>query len=115
MEQNPVVKHPFGEATIVQLAATGTDDIDIQNDLTVLDGATVQATGARTVNLNIAPDLNVGARLVILHKTAATETLTPGTGMKGKAITGVAGKTFAAEYFYTGTEFVQLATAIQID
>ena len=115
MEQNPVVKHPFGEATVVQLAATGTDNVDIQNDLTLLDGQTVQATGARTVNLNIAPNLKVGARLVIFHKTNATETLTPGTGMKGKAITGVAGKTFAAEYFYNGTEFIQLATAFQID
>lgn len=115
MEQNPVVKHPFGEATVVQLAASGSESIDIQNDLTLLDGATVQATGARTVNLNIAPDLKVGARLVILHKTAATETLTPGTGMKGKAITGVAGKTFATEYFYNGTDFIQLATALQID
>lgn len=115
MEQNPVVKHPFGEATVVQLAATGTIEVDIQNDLTILDGATLQATGARTVNLNITPDLKPGARIVILHKTTATETLTPGTGMKGVAITGVAGKTFATEYFYTGAEFVQLATAIQID
>lgn len=115
MEQNPVVRFPFGPATVVQLGASGTETIDIQNALTILDGASTQATGARTINLVIPDDLPVGARLVVKHKTSATETLTPGEGMVGAVITGVASKTHVAEYMYDGNNFVQLAEALQID
>ena len=115
MEENPIVKFPFGEASVVSLPASGTAEVDIQNSLTILDGATTQATGARTVNLNIAPDVPIGARLVIKHKTAATETLTPGTGMAGKAVIGVASKTQVVEFFYDGKNFIQMAEAVQID
>lgn len=115
MEQNSQVRYPFGPATVVQMAASGTINVDVQNDLTLLDGDTVKCTGARTINLNIASDTPVGARLVITHKTNATETLTPGTGMQGKAITGEANKTFVTEYVYNGTKFLQVSEALKID
>ena len=115
MEQNSQVRYPFGPATVVQMAASGTINVDVQNYLTLLDGATVQATGARTVNLTIAPDTPVGARIVVAHKASATETLTPGEGMTGQAITGSASKTLVAEYIYTGEKFIQIAEAYQID
>ena len=113
--QNPIVKWPFGKADVVQLSATGDQKVDIYNNLTIIDGSTIVATGARTLNLSICEDIEPGARLLVKTKTTATETLTPGEGMTGKAIDGVAGKTMVAEYVYDGLTFIQAADAVQID
>ena len=113
--QNPIAKWPFGAASVVQLTATGDQAIDIINDLTIIDGASVQATAARTLNLAISPDVTPGARIILKTSTVATEQTTPGTGFKGVAVTGVAGKTFAVEYVYDGSVFIQTAAAVQID
>lgn len=116
MEQNPVVNYPFGPATVIQLGATGETKVEVQNALTILDGATVQATGARTVNVAaIANNVPDGARIVLLHKSAATETMTFGTNMAGKQITGVSGKTFATELVLVNGKFYQTAEAVQVD
>lgn len=113
--QNPIVKWPFGPATVAALTESGAQEVDICNNLTIIDGATVVATADRTLNLSIAPDVEAGARLVVKTKTTATEALTPGTGMTGTATAGVAGKTKVAEYVYDGTSFIQTAAAVQID
>lgn len=113
--QNPIAKWPFGAATVVPLSATGAQNIDIYNNLTIVDGSSVVATGERTLNLAIAPDVQPGARLVVKTKTTAVETLTPGTGMTGTVTTGVSNKTFVAEYVYDGITFIQTAAAVQID
>lgn len=91
--QNPIVKWPFGKADVVSLTATGNQAVDIYNNLTIVDGASVIATGARTLNLAISKDVEPGARLVVKTRTTSTESLTPGEGMAGKATAGVAGKT----------------------
>ena len=109
--QNPIVKWPFGKADVVSLTATGNQAVDIYNNLTIVDGA----TGARTLNLAISKDVEPGARLVVKTRTTATESLTPGEGMAGKATAGVAGKTKVAEYVYDGEKFIQTADAVQID
>lgn len=113
--QNPIAKWPFGAATLIEMSAAGDQAVDIYNNLTIVDGATVVATGARTLNLAISPDIEPGARLVVKTKTVATETLTPGAGITGTVTTGVAGKTKVAEYVYDGVTFIQAATAVQID
>ena len=61
--QNPIVKWPFGKADVVSLTATGNQAVDIYNNLTIVDGASVIATGARTLNLAISKDVEPGARL----------------------------------------------------
>jgi len=53
--------------------------------------------------------------VIVKTTSTATEKLNPGTGVKGEAITGVAGKTFVAEYVYDGISFVQTGKSIQID
>ena len=118
--QNPIVKWPFGKADVVQLSATGDQKVDIYNNLTIIDGSTIVATGARTLNLSICEGsigqyTEPGAGLIEKTNTTATETLTPGEGMTGKAIDGVAGKTLVAEYVYDGLTFIQAADAVQID
>lgn len=113
--QNPIVKWPFGKADIVPLTTTGNQAVDIYNNLTIVDGASVIATGARTLDLAIGKDVEPGARLVVKTKTTATESLTPGEGMAGKEIAGVAGKTKVVEYVYDGEKFIQTAEAVQID
>ena len=113
--QNPIVNWPFGKADIIPLSATGNQAVDIYNNLTIIARARVVATGARTLNLAIRKDVEPGARIILKTKTTATENLTPGEGMKGKDIAGVAGKTKVAEYVYDGTTFIQTAEAVQID
>lgn len=113
--QNPIVKWPFGAATLLALVATGANAIEIVNSLTIVDGVAVAATGNRTINLTIDAGVEAGARLLVKTKSTGTETLIPGTGMKGETITGVAGKTQVVEYVFDGTSFVQIGKFIQID
>lgn len=113
--QNPIVRWPFGAASVEVMKATGSTEIEVVNTLTIVDGVSVAATGNRTLKAAIDADLEVGARIVVKSKTTAAETLTPGTGMKGEVITGEAGKTALAEYVYDGTAFVQTGKSILID
>lgn len=106
---------PFGLPDVIALSATGAQAIAVTNDLTIIDGVTTQATGNRTLNLTIDAAVNIGARLVVKSKTAATETTIGGTGMTAPTITGVAGKTKTWELVYDGAAFVATGTAVQID
>ena len=110
-----IIKWPFGDATTLQLSATGAQALSIENDMTVVDGVTNAASGNRTLNLTIADSVKAGARLFLKLKTAATETTAFGTGMSGATITGVAGKTKTVECVYDGTNFVEAGTPVQID
>jgi hypothetical protein len=114
-EQNPAVRWPFGAIALLALLATGASDLTIVNDLTFIDGATVPATADRTLNLTAGDALAIGARVVVKSKSTATETLAPGTNVKGETLTGVAGKTQVAEYIYDGVAFIQVSKSIQID
>lgn len=112
--QNPIVRWPFGAASVEVMKATGVTEVTVVNTLTIVDGVSVSATGDRTLNVTVDADLEVGARLVVKSKTTAAETLTPGVGMKGEEITGEAGKTAVAEYVYDGKAFVQTGKSILI-
>ncbi len=109
------VSWPFGEATTTALSATGAQAISVDNDMTILDGVTVVATGNRTINLTIPTDIKAGARILVKAKTTGTETTIFGTGCLAPTVTGVAGKTKTVELVYDGTNFVATGTAVQLD
>lgn len=109
------IKNPFGQANIVALTATGAQAITIEDDLTIIDGQTVIATGNRTLNLTINAEVKAGSTIFLKSRTTAVETTIPGTGMTGPTITGVAGKIFCAKYLYDGLTFKAIGAAVQID
>lgn len=109
------VKFPFGPASTVALTATGVQAITIENNVTIIDGVTVEATGNRTLNLTIDDSVDAGARVVVKSKTNGTETTIFGTNITGPTITGVAGKTKVASFIYDGSAFVNEGTAVQLD
>lgn len=108
-------KFPFGPATTVAMTATGAQAITIENNLTIIDGVTVEATGARTLNLTIDESVDTGARIIVQSKSNATENMVFGTGITGPTVAGVAGKTFDFPFVYNGTAFVQEGLSVQID
>lgn len=109
------LRFPFDNATTVALSATGAQAIAINDDMTIIDGVTTQATGNRTLNLTVDDEVIVGARLFLKSKTNGTETTIFGTGMQGATITGEAGKTKCVEFVYDGTNFVEAGTPVKID
>jgi hypothetical protein len=112
---DPIVKWPFGEASVAALTATGDQAIALANDMTIINGATTQATGNRTINLTIGAGVGVGAMIVAKLKTNGTETTTFGTGFTAPVMTGVAGKTKVVSFIYDGASFIQTGTAVQLD
>jgi hypothetical protein len=109
------VRFPFDNASAASLTATGAQAISIVDDMTIIDGVTVEATGNRTINLTIDDEVIVGARILLRLKTNGTETTAFGTGMQGATLTGAAGKTKNVEFVYNGTNFVEAGTPVQID
>ncbi|WP_346856579.1 hypothetical protein [uncultured Draconibacterium sp.] len=110
-----LVRWPFGDASEVSLTADGAQAITVENELTVVDGETTEATGNRTLNLTVSDEIGAGAMLFIKSKTNGTETTIFGTSMQGATITGVAGKTKTVLCIYDGSNFVEAGTPIQID
>ena len=108
-------KFPFGPAGSAAMSATGAQAITIENNLTIIDGVTIEASGNRTLNLTIDDSVDIGARVIVQTKANGTETLTFGTGITGPVHTGVAGKTMDIAFIYNGTAFVQEGAEIQID
>ena len=109
------IKWPFGEGDSKPLTATGAQALTIDDNLTIIDGVTVQATGNRTLNLTIDSELKSGARLLVKTKSNGTETTIFGTGITSVTVTGVAGKTFSQGFTYDGTVFLQDGTFVKID
>ncbi len=110
------IEHPTGSATTSTMSATGTQAVTINNDgMTLIDGATTEATSNRTIDLTINGELTTGARLLITNKTNGTETLTHGTNITAPVITGSAGKTTSQGFTYNGTAFLPDGAKIQID
>lgn len=109
------VKYPFGTADVVALTATGAQAVTIDNQLTIIDGVTTQATGNRTINLTISSEVQRGAIILCELKTQGTETTTFGTGIDAATITGVAGKTINQSFMYDGSNFVAMGASHQID
>lgn len=109
------LKYPFGLADSKALTATGAQALTIDDNMTVIDGVTVEATGNRTLDLTVDPELKAGARLLVKTKTNGTETTIFGTGITSVTVTGVAGKTFSQGFTYDGAVFTPEGTSVQID
>ena len=109
------IKWPFGEADTKVLTATGAQALTIDDNLTIIDGVTVEATGNRTLNLTIDSELKSGARLLVKTKSNGTETTIFGTGITSITVTGAAGKTFSQGFTYDGTVFLPDGTSVKID
>lgn len=109
------IKYPFGLANKETLSATGSQVIKINNNMTVINGVTTEATGNRTLNLTIDSDIGAGAKILLKSKTNGTETTIFGTGISAPTITGVAGKTKTQSFTYDGSNFLPDGTVVQID
>lgn len=109
------IKYPFGLADSKTLSATGAQAITIDDNLTIIDGVTTEATGNRTINLTIDAELKAGARILLKSKTNSTETTIFGTGISSVTITGVSGKTKTQGFTYDGSNFLPEGTSVQID
>ena len=109
------IKWPFGEADSATLTASGAQAIAIDNNMTVVDGVTVEATGSRTLDLTVSSEVKSGARILVKSKTNATQTTVMGTGIDGPNIVGVAGKTKTQGFTYDGTVFLPDGASVQID
>lgn len=109
------VRFPFGAADVTALSATGAQAITIDNDLTILDGETVIATGARTLNFTVNEGVSIGALVVLKSKTTAVENTIFGTNAIGATFAGVAGKILTVQMMWDGTNFIEVSTPIQID
>ncbi len=109
------LKYPFGLADSKELTATGAQALTIDDNMTVVDGVTVEATGNRTIDLTVDSEIKAGARLFVKSKTNGTETTIFGTSITAPTITGVAGKTKTQGFTFDGTAFLPDGTSIQID
>lgn len=115
MDSNPIIRYPFGEATVETMSASGVQDVEIVNSLTIIDGATVSATADRQVRLTPVGNIEIGARVVVKTKTTTTEKTTFSGSAQAAEITGVAGKTHVVELIYDGYKFIQVSPKTQID
>ena len=107
------IKYPIGDADVQSPAFATTQAITITNDYTIF--SPVSATDNVTLNLTIDTGINIGATLLVIWLTDGTEALTFGTGITAPAITGVAAKTHAQTFTFTGTVFIAVGAEIQID
>jgi len=109
------IKHPFGAAETFELTATGDQDITIVDDLTIIDGVTVEATADRTIDLVIDSEIKAGAVIFMKIKSNGTEDTIFGTGITNLNLTGVAGKTTTQAFMFDGTVFTPMGAQDQID
>lgn len=109
------LKYPFGLADSKELTATGAQAITIDDNMTIIDGVTVEATADRTLNITIDPEIKAGAAIFLKSKTNGTEDTIFGTGITAPTITGVAGKTFTQRFTYDGASFLPDGLSVQID
>lgn len=110
------IRSPFGGiATDQALTATGAQAVTIDNQFTIIDGVTVEATGSRTIDLTVDSEVTKGAEIFVKSKTNGTETTVFGTSITAPTITGVAGKTFTQKFTYNGAAFLPDGLSVQID
>ncbi len=109
------INHPFGLAGSKALTATGAQAITIDSNVVIIDGATVEATASRTIDLTIDSEIKAGAKVFVKSKTNATETTVFGTLITAPTITGVAGKTKTQSFTYDGSAFLPDGLSVQID
>lgn len=109
-----MIKAPFGAASSVTIAATGTTALTIENQETYVSTLPT-LTGNATLDLTIDSEVLAGAKLHLKIKTTGSETFTFGTSIDAPTVTGAAGKTWCQSFWYDGTTFLPCGAKIQID
>jgi hypothetical protein len=108
------VNYPYGPIATASLTASGNQAITISNQVTYLDGVTVESTGGRTLILTIGSEVKAGA---IIHLAAAAASgagnLVFSTGFTATTHLQVNGKTHVQSFFYNGTVFYPMAEILQ--
>lgn len=108
------IQYPWGPADLVTVPYAATQNLAIENSLTILNFATL--TGATTLNISsVEEGIQIGARLIVKVPATATETLTFGTGITAPALVGVAGKTKTQSFYFDGSAFIAESAFVQID
>jgi len=110
-----MINFPFGALQTIVIGATGAQAVTVKNNFTYIDGVTTQATGDRTLNVTIDPEVQKGALVLVASKSAATQKMTFGDGITGPESTGVAGKTKTQLFVFTGVAFVAAGAEVQLD
>ena len=109
------IKAPFGAVDQFALVATGTTTLNVTNSRSLIDGVTVPLTGNAVINLTLDSRLEAGAKVYMKVSTTGLSTVTFGTGFTAPLLTGVAGKTFVAAFYYDGSKFLPTAAPYQIN
>jgi hypothetical protein len=69
-----------------------------------------------TVNLTVDAQVTAGAILILkLTSDTTARAVTPGTGFTAPVVAGVISKTKYATYIYTGSTFVPVGLAVQVN
>lgn len=107
------IQYPFGNADLQQPAYAATLAVNITDQFTIIDPATL--TGNMIINLTLDQGVRSGAKIFIEITATGTEVTTLGTGFTAPTFAGVAGKTKCQMFVYDGTTFKPTAVAFQID
>lgn len=109
------LSYPFGDMATATLTGDGSQAITISENVTYIDGVTTKATGNRTLVLTISSEIKAGAMIHLASKTNGTETTIFSTGFTATTITGEAGKIYTESFYYNGTVFYPVGTAVKVD
>ncbi len=98
------IKFPHGahQSYVLTSAGTGTYAIDeIKNAVTIVDCATTQGTGNRTLTVTTSDTVEIGSVMYVITKTSGTQDHIFSTGFTANNHTGVTGKIFVHTFIYT--------------
>lgn len=93
---------------MLAVAPAATVALPVENNLTIVNFS--QQSANMTVNLEIDPELEPGAMLVIRNSSDGTaRSLTPSTGFTSVAISGVINKSKVSTFVYDGSTFLNIS------
>jgi|GEM_PF-6297387 len=107
-QQNYTIRFPFGDADSFELTASGVQAIDIANNATIIDGASIAATGDRTINLTLDESLQAFSLILVKIATSTESKTIFGTGFSAPHFAGVVGESAQLLFIYDGTNFLPL-------
>jgi hypothetical protein len=106
--------YPFGDATALTIATSGTTAITVTNRSNYV-ASVPTLTANITVSVTAGSRLKPGAEMLLTVKTTSTETTTFVGAIVAPVVTGVAGKTWSQAFIYNGTNFYPCGAKIQVD
>lgn len=103
------IKYPFGAATKAAVTSGATMALTVDNPVTYATISEMAAAG--TLNLTVNEEMPVGAILYVRVSADSTNrTLTLGTGMTANAFTVTASKAFLLTYVFDGSKYIAQST-----